>query len=126
MNMTPPRQNFGDLPILLHIKRVYTIIYTAGNKIPKRDKLGIQNKIENLTLTILAQTIDSALRPRHEKISLLQTTRRDIETLKHLIRMEHELNIIPEKTYISISQLLTDISMMANGWLKSLTEKSAL
>ncbi len=101
------------------------IIYVSGNKLSKRDKLGIHNKAENLALTILTQTIDSALRPRHEKILLLQIIRRDIETLKHLIRMEHELKIIPEKTYLSIAHLLTDISMMANGWLKSLTEKSA-
>ena len=45
--------------------------------------------------------------------------------LKHLIRLEHELKIIPEKTYLAISHLSEDISMMANGWLKSITQKSA-
>lgn len=87
---------------------------------PKRDKLGIHRVIEEKSLKILSQSIDTALRIKVEKIQLLFELRREIETLKHLIRLENELGIIQEKTYLNISKILVDISMMATGWQKSL------
>jgi len=65
---------------------------------PKRDKLGIHKIIEEKCILILTMAIDSALRSKNEKVEILSTLRRDIETLKHLIRLEYELNIIKEKT----------------------------
>jgi len=87
---------------------------------PKRDKLGIHKVIEEKSLKILCQAIDTALHAKTEKIQLLFELRREIETLKHLIRIENELGIIQEKTYLNLSQLLVNISMMATGWQKSL------
>ena len=86
---------------------------------PKRDKLGIHKIIEEKCIIILSNAIDSALSSKDTKILLLRKLRRDIETLKHLIRMEYELNIIKEKTYLSLAHMLQDISMMATGWYKS-------
>lgn len=88
---------------------------------PKHDKLGIHKVIEGHTLRILTLLIDSALRNRQEKIETLNQARRDIETLKHLIRMEYELCIIKEKQYIILANMLENISMMTTGWIKSLT-----
>ena len=86
---------------------------------PKRDKLGIHKIIEEKCIIILSNVIYSALSSKQNKIELLGKLRRDIETLKHLIRMEYELNIIKEKTYLYIAHILQDISMMATGWHKS-------
>ena len=86
---------------------------------PKRDKLGIHKIIEEKCLLILSNSIDSALRSKSEKLEILCALRRDIETLKHLIRLEYELKIIKEKTYIYIAEILQNISMMATGWHKS-------
>lgn len=86
----------------------------------KRDKLGIHKVIEDKCLIILSDSILSALSSRNDKSFLLLKLRKEIEALKHLIRLEYELNIIKEKTYIYISQLLQNISMMATGWYKSL------
>ena len=86
---------------------------------PKRDKLGIHKILEEKCIIILSNAIDSALSSKNSKIELLGKLRRDIETLKHLVRLEYELDIINEKTYLNLSQLLIDISMMATGWHKS-------
>ncbi len=86
---------------------------------PKRDKLGIHKNIEDKCIEILSISIDSALSPKSYKAESLAKLRREIETLKHLIRMEYELNIIKEKTYIYLAQNLQNISMMATGWHKS-------
>ncbi len=54
---------------------------------------------------------------------LVQNIRRNSEVLKHLIRTEMEINIITEKTYLHQTKILENISMMATGWYKSLTQK---
>jgi hypothetical protein len=86
---------------------------------PKRDKLGIHKIIEEKCIIILSSSIESALSSRNNKAPLLGKLRRDIEILKHLVRMEYELNIIKDKTYLSLAHMLQDISMMATGWHKS-------
>lgn len=87
---------------------------------PKRDKLGLHKTIEEKCIVILSVSIESAFSSRNSKAELLGKLRKDIETLKHLVRMEYELNIIKEKTYISLARILQDISMMVTGWHKSI------
>lgn len=97
-------------------------IYNTGTGLSKRNKLGIHTIVEKLTLECLLLAIDAVLRPPQEKIALVQTIRRNTETLKHLIRTEQELGIIKESTYLYQTTMLENISMMATGWYKSLTQ----
>ncbi len=69
-------------------------------------------------------TIDATLRPPHEKSAIVQTVRRNTETVKHLIRAEYELAIISEKTYMHQIRLIEKVSMMATGWYKSIINKT--
>lgn len=93
---------------------------------PKQNKLGIHKEVEKLSLIILTLLIDSALQSRQNKLEVLSKARRNIEVLKHLIRIEYELNIIKEKQYIILAQMLENISMMATGWIKSLGTQKPL
>jgi len=93
---------------------------------PKQHKLGIHKVIGEQALKILALLIDSALRNRQDKIQTLNQARRDTEILKHLIRMEYELEIIKEKSYIHMAHALENISMMTTGWIKSLSTQKPL
>ncbi len=93
---------------------------------PKQNKLGIHKVLEEYTLRIMTLLIDSALRSRQNKLETLNQARRDIEVLKHLIRLEYELNIIKEKPYINLSHMLQSISMMTTGWIKSLETQKPL
>lgn len=67
-------------------------------------------------------SIESAFRPKLEKLQYLKEVRLKTEVLKHLIRTEYELKIIPEKQYLLLAENLQNISMMANGWMKSITQ----
>ncbi len=82
---------------------------------PKQNKLGIHRTIEEYALRILTLLIDSALRSRLDKLETLSQARRNIEVLKHLIRLEYELCIIKEKQYILLANMLENISMMTTG-----------
>lgn len=110
------------MPIILHIKQIYKILYQIGEKLPKQHKLGIHRQIEGLAIEILEIAIETALRPQPEKHSILYIVRRKIESLKHLVRIERELSIITEKQYIRLASLLVDISMQATGWQKTLMQ----
>ena len=121
--LTPPRSNF-DVPIVHKITGLYKNIYRLGGKIPKRDKFGIHLKVENICLDILTIAIDAALAQKDKKRVLLHELRVRVETLKQLIRLMNELNIIEAKVYIFLEAQLQEISKMAAGWIKYLdTEK---
>lgn len=59
---------------------------------------------------------------KSEKLATLESVRISLEVLKHLLRMEYEIKIVDEKTYIRISALLIATSKQANGWIKYLTQ----
>ena len=112
----------NDISIVHIIKQLYSTIYQVGNKLPKREKLGIHADIERVTLDTMTEIIRASLLQRSKKIDSLEKVRVSIEVIKHLIRTEYELKIIVQKTYIRIESLLVEISKMTNGWIKYLTQ----
>lgn len=120
--MPPPDTT---LPIIHAIRILHKDIYSISGKLAKRDKLGIHSLIETKVINILSLVIESAFKARSQKQSFLETTRVQIEVLKHLIRTEHELGILDMKTYIRISGQIIEISKMTNGWISYITQKEA-
>jgi hypothetical protein len=100
------------------MKQVYAALYQTGNKLTKRDKLGIHAEIESITLLTLRDIINASLLPKTHKQAALERARASLEVLKHLVRTEHELKIIDQKTYLRIEELLIETSKQTNGWLK--------
>ncbi len=94
-----------------------------GSGLSKRDKLGIYSKIENGCIEIFSLSIESALRSKGEKVELIKNLHIKIEILKHLIRISFETQIIKDKTYFNLETKLQEISKMATGWLKFVTQK---
>lgn len=88
----------------------------------KRDKLGIHRHIEESSLKLFDEIIHAGLVGKEKKVPHLEIIRMLIEKLKHLVRLEHEMEIIPEKTYIQIASELVEMSKMATGWLKYITQ----
>ena len=101
-------------------------IYQIGSKIPKRDKLGIYSRIENLCVEIFTLAIEAALTRKIEKIPIIKTLHIKVEVLKHLVRICAELRVVEEKTYINLQIDLQEISKMATKWLKYQTEKESV
>ena len=99
-------------------------LHNIGQKLPKRDKLGIHATIETHCVEVLSLAVEAAFRQRQLKLPLLEKLRVRIEVLKHLVRTEHELNIIDEKAYFRLSEQAIEISKMTNGWI-AYTQKGA-
>jgi len=80
--------------------------------------------VETQCVEILALAVSAAFKPKSQKLPTLEVLRVKIEVLKHLIRTEHELEIIDAKTYLRISEQSVEISKMTNGWI-NYTQKGA-
>jgi len=106
------------------IIELYKQIYWLSPKIPKKDKFGIWLKIENICLDLMSLIIAASLESKVNKLPILNSTRIKIESLKRLIRICRELNIIDDKIYIIIESSLQEISKMTNGWIRYLLKKS--
>ena len=100
------------------------MLYLIGNKLTKRDKLGIHSHIERITLETMNDIISASLQSKIEKQIPLKRTQVSLEVLKHLVRTEHELKIIDQKTYLRIEQLIIETSKMTNGWVKYLNQNT--
>jgi hypothetical protein len=108
------------------MRRLYIYVYQIGNKLPKRDKLGIHNYVEKEFLQVFSLLINASLESKSEKIISVKKARLQIETLKQLFRIEYETKVIPEKTYLNIELKLQEISKMTNGWFKYLQTQNPL
>ena len=78
--------------------------------------------INHSTLHLISLIIQAALETRQEKLGTLKKARIVVETLKRLIRMMSELNIIPMKNYLETQTDLQEISQMTNGWIRYITQ----
>ena len=114
----------GDIAIIHSIKTVYATLYQMGKKLPKSDKLGIHARAEEVALDAMNGIIQSAFSRKAQKISILENVRVSLEIIKHLVRTEHELHIIDEKTYLRIAILVVETSKMTNGWIKYLSAQT--
>lgn len=83
-------------------------------------------KIEQLCVECVTDGIDAAFSPAARKAFTLAKLRINIETIKRLLRIEHELQIIGAKPYLNLSQMLCEISKEAAGWIKYLKQKESV
>src|SRR3990167_718467 len=120
MPLIPPPQHV-DVPLIHAMCNFYKKIYLFKPKISKRDQFGIYLKIENACLEAICLIIIAAFESKLEKMPSLCKARINIELLKRLIRISHELNLIPFNTHLEFQTDLQEISKMTNGWIKYLT-----
>ncbi len=70
----------------------------------------------------MSNLISASFSNKITKQTSLEQARISLEILKHLIRTEHELKIIDQKTYFRIENLVIETSKMTNGWIKYITQ----
>lgn len=95
----------------------YKNIYLIGKQISKRDRIGLWQKIEHNCLEILSLTIEAAYLTKIEKPEKLKMARIKIETIKQLVRLTENLQIIKDTTYIKLEREMIEISKMNTNWL---------
>lgn len=127
MSFNPPPVGISTEEIrasVVHkIGNLYKIIYLNSKKLNKADKLGLRSKTEQICLNCLHLSVTAALLSTDKKLPLAEKLKIEIEMLKQLIRLENEIKIIDDKTYINWQENLQEISKMTVGWIKYLQQK---
>jgi len=91
-------------------------VYQSRLQIEKKNRYGIHADIEQRVLLLLEKSIEASLLTGQQKQVCISNIRIVVETIKHLVRMEHNMHIIPQKKYIAIQSLLVELSKMSLGW----------
>ncbi len=104
---------------------LYKLIYIQGCRLPKRDRFGINSKLENHLIEAWELAVAAALENKSLKLPHLNKLRIKIEIIKRLVRLEKELNIVDLRLYIDLSQKLQEVSKMTNGWIKFIQQGGA-
>jgi hypothetical protein len=99
-------------------------VYISGRKLSKADKLGIHAYIENITRETVQEILFAYFSYKNQRLGILERVRILLETIKHFVRIEHELKIIDLKTYVRIESVIVETSKMTNGWIKYLQQKT--
>ena len=120
--MSPPPDKTPS--VIRKIRLLHKEIYIVGQKLPKREKLGIHSAIETRIVELLVLAVTAAFQSPQTKRPTLELLRVRTEVLKHLVRTEHELSILDDKTYLRIAERLIEISKMTTGWI-TYTQKGA-
>lgn len=121
MPVTPP--NGVDVPVIHCVSELYKKIYQIGSNLSKKDKLGIHLQIEKTCLVLFDLLISAAFDNGVNKLPCLIESRIKTESLKRLIRIENDLQILASKKYLELESDLQEISKMINGWIKYLNRE---
>jgi hypothetical protein len=99
----------------------YKNIYQLSPRLPKRDRFGICLRLEGIALESIELAVGASLEQKQEKLPKLKLLRNKIEVIKRLVRLCHELKLIKNSVYVSLSTKLQEASKMVNGWIKFLS-----
>lgn len=108
------------LPVITLVYKLYKQVVELNGKLPKTQRYGIGQSLENSTLELMEQLIMAKNAPKPLKASYLikALSQQEIATLK--LRLLLELKVANETKVFQAQSNLRDIGRMAGGWLKSL------
>ncbi|KYD24628.1 MULTISPECIES: diversity-generating retroelement protein Avd [Anoxybacillaceae] len=107
-----------DLKIL---QKTYDMIqygYVALRQYPKSEKHTLAAETKRSMYELLKLTIRA--NRRYYKKTTLQDIDIELDHLRYLIRLGHELGFLPFKKYEIWSKRLDELGRMLGGWMKSL------
>lgn len=82
------------------------------------NRFGIWQKVEKHTSNCIGLGLEASLSTRNTKGVLIRELRVQIEIIKHLCRICHDIKILEQRKYILLQERLQEISKMASGWEK--------
>ena len=87
-------------------------------KFPRSHRYGLGQRIETRLYGIFEGLIRAKYAAGPEKTHALETANLDIEVLRMLTRLAHELHMLPHKSHEYAVQEMNEIGKMVGGWLK--------
>jgi hypothetical protein len=89
----------------------------------KLHRATIGNRIGNMFLEIIEISYHAYYANTHEKLSLIMQTMKKLDTMKLLVTIAWESDLIQNGHFTELSQELIEISKMLGGWKKGIEHK---
>ena len=109
--------------MLLKEKEAYQYWLPLHRDLPKVERLGLGQKIEQAFLDVLELTYTSIYLPPESKIIVLSRAISKLDVLKFFLQLAWENKIIPTAQHAELTQKLGEIGRQLGGWKKGLQEK---
>lgn len=110
---------FHSPSIIQKVYDFYAELYLVVEKMPKKDKYALGEKLQKITLDLLELLIATSNKPKDEKFPFLELANTKLEILKITIRLSHEIKAIPTGKYHSLEERLQEVGRMLGGWINS-------
>ncbi len=85
-------------------------------KFPRNQRYTLGERIENILFGLLELLIEAQY--SKDKVAVLKKANFEIEKMRYLFRLCHDLRLINLKTYELSSRSLMDIGAQIGGWIK--------
>ncbi len=121
--LTPPPQS-PQPAVITKEKEAYQFWLMLHKNLPKTERFGLGQKIEQAFLDVLECTFMAAYLPPEQKIIMLGKTISRLDILKFFFQLAWENKLMPKDHYITLSQKLDEIGRMLGGWRKGLLSKT--
>lgn len=107
------------------LKTAYKQWILIERNLPKCERFGIGQKVDNLFTDLLDNLQKASFSPIDLKISLLSQALATIDSLRFFIQLCWELKLIPANQFTLIGTDIEDIGKMVGGWRRGLITKTS-
>ena len=109
------------------IDRAYEFVKWFLNhlaKFPRSHRYGLGQRIENRLYGVLEGLVEAQYAPAQRKRDKLMRVNVDLEILRMLTRLAHELTLLPHKSHEYAAGEMNEIGKMVGGWLRQQSQAS--
>ncbi|MYA69442.1 diversity-generating retroelement protein Avd, partial [Candidatus Poribacteria bacterium] len=91
-------------------------------KFPRSQKFTLGDRIVNISLDILDLLIEATY--TRDRLALLRKANVQLEKLRYLIRICHDLKLLSAKQYAYVSNEINEAGKLLGGWIRSQSSSS--
>ena len=103
-----------EIPLFIHWTDVLKWMLTKTEKFPKRVRFTFSTRIDNLALDVLDRIVQA--RYTADRVPILDQINLDLERMRVLLRICHELQYLDHNGYERASRDIERAGEMVGGW----------
>ena len=86
------------------------------DKFPRLRRYTLGERIETLLLQVLERLLEAAYRSGRDKTRALQRASQQLNVVRHLWRLSHELSAVPPRAHAHGAERLVQLGRQLGGW----------
>lgn len=96
-------------------------IYHRTKGFPREYKFSLGEKMKQASLDLLIDVYKANKSRKEARITHIENARQSVETLRLLLRISKDLQLLSAKGFASLSMMIQDLSKQLTAWQKYMT-----